>query len=55
MYLFGGSIGLSSNPVFYALDLIKLIWEIVRTKPHQNLEENNPAPRDEHTAILYDE
>lgn len=55
MYLYGGSIGLSSNPVFYALDLTKLIWETVRTKPYQNIEENTPAPRDEHTAIIHDE
>lgn len=55
MYLYGGSIGLSSNSVFYALDLTKLIWETIRTKPYQNLEENNPQPRDEHTAIIHDE
>jgi len=55
MYLYGGSVGLSSNSVFYALDLTKLIWETVRTKPYKNIEDNNPAPRDEHTAILHDE
>jgi hypothetical protein len=55
MYLYGGSIGLSSNPIFYALDLTKLIWETIRTKPYQNVEENNPQPRDEHTAIIHDE
>jgi len=41
--------------VFYALDLTKLIWETVRTKPSQSLEENNPQPRDEHTAVIHDE
>lgn len=34
MYLFGGSLGLACNPSFYALDLHKFIWEIVRTKSH---------------------
>ena len=42
MYLYGGSIGLACNQVFYALDLTKLIWETIRTKPYQGLEENNP-------------
>ena len=42
MYLYGGSLGLSCNPTFFALDLVKFIWEVVRTKPHNNVEENSP-------------
>ena len=34
MYLFGGSLGLACNTTFYALDLNKFIWEVVRTKPY---------------------
>jgi hypothetical protein len=55
MYLYGGSIGLSSNSTFYALDLQKMIWETVRSKGASNLEENLPMPRDEHTAIIFED
>jgi N-acetylneuraminic acid mutarotase len=46
MYLFGGCSGLQNNETFFGFDPQSNMWEVVRTKPHQDL--------DMHTAPVCD-
>jgi hypothetical protein len=46
---------MTTNETFYAFDALNNLWEPVRTKPYQNDPINIPQPRDEHTAVLYND
>lgn len=52
MYLFGGSHTLDCNKIFYALNLEKMTWEIVRQRAADNDQSNIPEAADEHTAVV---
>jgi len=55
MYLFGGTMGLTSNSKFYALDLQSFKWELIRAKAADNDAGNLPEPLDEHSAVVCDD
>ena len=55
MYLFGGSHTLDSNKTFYALNLQKMQWEVVRSRGANNDSSNIPEAADEHTAVVSDD
>lgn len=52
MYLFGGSSKESENVDMYTLDLQLHKWSKLAVKPEDDLEENLPKTRDEHSCVL---
>ena len=55
MYLFGGSSKECENVDMFTLDLQLYKWQIVKAKADNDLHENFPRTRDEHSCVLYND